>query len=215
MRARRSNTYDELALHAGRLAGMEKPTPEAVAEDKEACRIRESVWQQYERMLRDKQTYTISEIVGFWGDAARKVKLGRTSVHRDRLALTEQERRITLVAERARATIEAAGEAGEGGALRGGRLLAAQVIFSALSDLPADALDGLAPKQILKMIHTLGYLSKTDAEATLIAEKVRDLRQRFDKKIATVARDVNAGDGRLTDEQIAELRRVVFGQEAA
>ena len=215
MRARRSNPYDALALYAGGLAGMKKPTPKAVAENKEAHAIRDSVWEEYERMLRDTQTYSLKAIVEYWADPKRGVRLGHSSVHRDRLALTEQERRITLIAAKTRATIEAAGEGGAGGALDGARLLASQLLFSALGDLSADALGGLTGPQILQMLKTLGYLSKTDAEANLMAEKVREMQQRFDKQIAAVAKDVNAGDGRLTDEQIAELRRVVFGKDAA
>lgn len=217
MRSRHSSAYDQLAVAVGRRAcpvgaGLKKPTPESVAGDDGLRAVRDAIWEEYERQLRDDKTYTLDAIVDWLRDPERGATAARSSVHRDRLALLARERAVALCAAKARAVLEAATASGEHDTLRGGRVLAGQLLFNALSELSAEALEELSPSQVLKMIETLGYLSKTHAETDLLREKVGEMQRRFDEETRKATQ--KTGDGKLTGEQIAEIRRAVFGEAA-
>jgi len=209
MRVRRGNIYGMLAVVAGGRAGLTDPDPEAVAEDPAARDVRDAIWDEYERVLRDTNTYSLDAIVAWLNE--RAVDGARSSVQRDRKALLSKERAITLRAEKARAVIEAVEASGEHDVLRGGRVLAGQLIFQALSELPADALEELSPGGVLKMVRELSYLSKTHAETDLLQQKVAEMRRAFDEELAAAKRKAGAAAGGITDEMIADVRRAVFG----
>jgi len=207
----RYKPYDELARLAGRQAGLADPTPEAVAAHEGARAARDKLWAQYERRLRDTQTHTLDDLTAWLGDLGCRV--GRSSIARNRRALIDREEAIWLAAERARAVMEAATAAGVADVLAGGTALAAQVLFEALSELPAAALRDLTGGQIIQMIDVLGRLRKTAAETDLIGARVAEMQRRFDEQMK--AATAPAADGRgLTPEQIAEIRRAVFGDAA-
>ncbi len=214
MRTRHSKAYDALAICAGRQAGMNRPTAKRVAGDDDARPLRDVIWQEYERMLRDDQTWTLDAILAWLKDPDRGVKVGRSSVHRDRLAILQRERTIALAAAKANAVLKAATESGESDILRGGRLVAAQLIFGTLAELPETALEGMEPAQVLRMVDSLSKLSKAHAETDLINAKLEELRRKFDKAIKAAQKKISRGDGRLSDKQIQNIREAVFGSAA-
>ena len=93
-RSRHSTVYEQLAIHAGTRTGMKDPTDEAVAEDPDARAVRDAVWGEYERLLRDDQTYTIDALHRWCKE--RGCTAGRSSCHRDRRAVLSRDYAITL-----------------------------------------------------------------------------------------------------------------------
>ncbi|MHC4984181.1 MAG: phage protein Gp27 family protein [Planctomycetota bacterium] len=205
-----SRLYRELAELAARQQGLVPATAEAAAEDPGARDVRDSYWLELDRRLRDTQTFTLDELVAWLKGLGCKVS--RSSVDRARQRELARERQFRLRAELARATVEAAGEGGEHDTLRAGRIVAGQLLFDALSGLSVEALEGLTASQVLRLIDTLGGLSKAHVETALLAAKVEELRRKFDEQVKTASD--KTGDGRLTADQIAEIRAAVFGAAA-
>lgn len=182
MNTRHSTAYEQLAVQAARQAGLKKTTAEAAAADDGACQIRDSLWEQYERMLRDTQTYRLAQIRSWL--AERGVKASKSSVHRDQTALLDKEQAIGLAAAKARAVIEAAEASGEHDVLKAARLQAGQLLFNALCNLSSAALEGLAPHQVLRMVDSLGELSKAHAATALMQEKLAEIQRKLDAEKA-------------------------------
>lgn len=210
MNTRHSTAYEALAALAAEQADLKEKTAEAAGADDAARQIRDSLWEQYERMLRDTQTYTLKDVRDWLTD--RDLKVSRSSVHRDRTALLEKERVYELAVVKANAVLDAAAESGEHDVLKASRVVAGQLLFNSLSSLSSAALEGLKPHQVLRMIDTLGLLSKAHAETDLIRQKLAELQRKFDREIS--ARQAKAPDGKLTPALIAEAKEAIFGQVA-
>ena len=189
----------------------------AAAEDPTAAPIRESLWLDYERRLRDDKSYSIDDVTEWLreqitGDlAGYDVKIGRSSVHRDSQAIHAKERAFRLAHERTKALLDGLEDGAEHDVLKSGRMVAAQLVFEALSNLPAAALEDLTNGQIINMIEVLGKLSKAHAETDLINAKLAEARRRFDEQMKAA---LSKGKGRITDEDVAEARELIFGKVA-
>ncbi len=214
MRSRHSKAYDALAICAGRQVSMNRPTAKRVAEDENARSLRDAIWLDYERKLRDDKTYRIDDVWAWLSDPDRGVTVGRSSVHRDRRALLQRERTVVLAAAKAAAVLDAAKASGQSDILKGGRHLAAQLIFNTLSELPESALEDMEPAQVLRLVDSLSKLSKASAETDLITAKLAELRKKFDEAITATQRKISKGDGKLSDKQIQKIREAIFGSAA-
>lgn len=210
MRLRHSKAYDQLARLAGKAAGLKAPTAEAVGADEAARAARDLAWDEYELRLRDTQTYTIDALEDWL--KSQKVKVGRGSVHRDRAAILQKERAIAIAASKARAVLEVIESTGEKDLLHGSRALAGQLIFNTLTELASNPIEDMTASQVIKLINSAGYLSKTYAETDMIHHKLAEAQKRFDEEM-TAAQAAASGDGggAITDEMIARIRKRVFG----
>jgi len=209
-RIRHSTPYDKLAVAAGLAAGLDEPTPDSVSNNDDARAARNELWLQYEMRLTDTNTYTLEEIRQWL--AGHSVTVGRTVIHRDRHAVLARETAVRLAGAKAAAIVKAVGEQTGDDIFAGGRLLAAQAIFDALSNLGPEALDNMTVPQTLKMIDALSRLSKSHAETEMIEARLAQMRQAFDDQVE--AAKAKASDGRLSEGDIAEIRRAVFGEAA-
>lgn len=209
-RVRHSTPYDRLAIAAGRAAGMADPTPDSVSSNDAAREARDALWLQYEMRLTDSRTHTLDNVLAWL--MTQGVKVGRTAVFRDRKHILARENAVTLAAAKARAVIDAVSEHAEGDIFAGGRLMAAQLVFNALSDLGPEALTNMTVSQVLKMVDTLSKLSTSHAQAEMIAARLAEMRKQFDDA-AEKAR-AKAPGGTLSAEDIAEIRRATFGEAA-
>lgn len=201
MNVRHSNAYEKLAVEAGERSGLDKPDAEAVAADHAACQVRDALWADYERQLRDAKTYTLETIREWLAEQNSQTSL--SGVHRDRRALLDRERLTTLAAGRAKAVIEAATESGEHDLLRGGRLIAGQLLFNALSNLSSESLEGMTPPQILRMVDTLGLLSKAHAETDLIRAKLTEINKAAKAEIEKAVSKTK--DKKLTSDAVYKI----------
>lgn len=212
MNIRHSKNYQELALAAGRKAGLKKPTPEAVAADEGAREIRDALWREYERLLADSQTHTLAKVLEWLGKQGI-ARPSRSSVDRDRQAVLAQERRLTLTAEKTRRVLETMKGADESQVMAAARGLAGQHIFEFLLSLPGDALENLKPGEIVRLIEVTGKLSKAHADVGLIEQRMREAGQAARKELD--AKAAKTKDGRLTREDVyAVLDRVMKGETA-
>ncbi len=212
MNIRHSKSYRELALAAGRKAGLAKPTPEKVAADEGAREARDALWREYERLLADSQTYTLSQVIE-WLRKQGIAWPSQSSADRDRRAVLSRERRLALTAEKTRRVLEAMKGADESEVMAAARGLAGQHIFEFFLSLPGDALEDLKPGEIIRLFEVAGKLSKAHADVGLIEQRMRELREKFEAKAKGVRAQTK--DGRLTQEQIDEISREVFGSAAA
>ncbi|HUT58060.1 MAG TPA: phage protein Gp27 family protein [Phycisphaerae bacterium] len=224
--------YQLLAAVAAKQAGLKVPAlddpgepddwltavAEKVASSKPACKIRDDLWCDLERRLRDETSYSVSSLMSWVNDLAAEhlsdegVCVGRSSLHRSRVKILEAEKAISLRAKLAAAVIDAAGRRGEADVFKAGRILAGQLIFEALDALPVDALDQLKPHQFIGLIDVLGRLSKQHVETDILAAKLTEVRRKFDEQIA--AAQAKSTDGKLTAEMIQEAKESIFGQVA-
>jgi len=209
-RVRHSAAYRELAVKACRVAALPGGhSAECAAEDPEACDVRNGLWAEYEARLRDTQTYTIDEIV-LWLKS-HDVHVGRTSVHRDRKALLAAERSIVLAAEKAKRICDLIGTDNEADLMRGGRIAIAQLLFEVITDLGPEALAGMTPTQIIKLMNTGTQIGKVHAETELLNIKLDEMKTAFDDAVAGAKKKAKTSDGSLSAEQIAQVRAAVFG----
>ena len=178
MNLRHAKGYDLLAIAAGRQAGLKPATPETVAGDAAARAIRDDLWFEYERRLRDTQTYRLLDVWQWMKDQGAAIS--QSGVNRDRQALLAKERSLHLAAERAR-EIVAALEAGETDLLAAGRLKAGQILWEALSNFSAEALEEMTPGQWLQLMDVLGRLSTAHGQAGLQKAKLADLQRKLDE----------------------------------
>ncbi len=212
MQVRHSKAYELLAIEAARQSNLKKPTPEAAAGDEAARSLRDVQWMEYERMLRDTQTYSLAAIRQWLSEQAANT-VATASIHRDRRALLARERAYALAAGKAKAVIEQAQESGESDVLKGGRVLAGQLLFQALADLSPAALEDLSAKQVIDLIDALSKLSRAHAQTELTNEKVAELRRRFDQQMSAAVKKAKGG-GTITDEDISQARKLIFGDAA-
>ena len=225
--------YQVLAAVAAKQAGLKVPAlddpgepddwltavAEKVASSKPACKIRDDLWCDLERRLRDETSYSVSSLMSWVNDLAAEhlsdegVCVGRSSLHRSRVKILEAEKAISLRAKLAAAVIDAAGRRGEADVFKAGRILAGQLIFEALDALPVDALDQLKPHQFIGLIDVLGRLSKQHVETDILAAKLADLHKAAKDEIdkATAGKP----DKKLTRQNVYEiLDRIMKGTAA-
>ena len=211
MKVRHSKAYERLAVIAGKEAGLAKPTAEKVAADEAARQLRDSYWLDYERRLADTQTYSIDK-VHKWLAEIIGVKIGRSSIHRDRRAMLQTARLLKLRAELARNVVERAAGDGEGDVLRAARILAGQEIFRLLNLIEVDP-ESMKPGHVIGMIDVLGRLSKQHVETDILAAKLADLHKAAKDEIdkATAGKP----DKKLTRQNVYEiLDRIMKGTAA-
>jgi hypothetical protein len=202
--------YEALAEHAAKQAGLDPATAEAAAENDQAREIRDCLWAELQRRVGDIQTYAIDGIHK-WLIEDIGVEVGRGSVQRLREQHVNSLRAVKLRAERAWAVIEAAGAGGEAGVLEASRVLAGQAMFNALAGLDEAALMNLKPNQILKMCDSVALMSRQDMETRYRKVQLGELVKKFDREAKA---KVKGGGGVLKAEDLAEIRKAVFGETA-
>jgi hypothetical protein len=205
-----SKTFELLALVAGKAAGMKHPTPTAVAGNPEARESRDLLWADYERVLRDQKTYRLEEVRAWLLEKGVKVSLA--TADRNRQRVLDRDRLLSLANLRTREFLAITEGADEGEVFAAARKRAGQMLFDLFLRLPTDALEELEPGQILKAFEVAGKLSKAHADVGLIEQRMREARERFEAKAKGVR--AKAKDGRLTQDQIDEISREVFGSAA-
>lgn len=212
MKNSRFKAYEELALIAGREAGIGEAvlTPQSVEGDDAARAIRDGYWAQYERMLRDVQTYSLDQVHGWMKSIGCRV--GRSSIDRNRTHLLAREQQIHASAEKARAVVLAAKEMGLDDLLAGGTLVAGQRLFEALTALPSSNLQDLTAAQTLDLIDSLSRLKKTHSDSAFTDARRKALQDAAKKFSAECKKaQSTTGDGRLSPDQINQIRQAVFG----
>ena len=217
--------YDLVAIHAGRQAGLDLPDAAAatamaddvrrvlvakVADSPDAVKLRDELYVDLERRLRDPG-YSGQQVWQWFQKTYGPI--GRTSIYRARAALRAQESAIAEIAAQARAYIDLAEESGADDVFRAASRRAGQLIFQLLMEANADRLGGrMNVNKLNGIVVSLAKLQKSRAETDLIAEKLAELRRRFDEQMA--AATAKRPDGRLTDADIAEAREAIFGKVA-
>lgn len=211
---RRYKIYDELACLAGRRAGLAKPvTPERVAEDGDSRVERDILWSELEQRLHDVQTWTLDQIVEWL--AGLGCEVSRQSVWRARQWVTMQERRVRLAAEKAQAVLRTAATLGVDDLMGANQTLAMQLIFDCLNNLGAEALEGMDPPQVIRMIEAFGRLQSGSASAELQRVKAEQMRRAADAAKAEVDKAADAG-GQVSRQRVAEiLDDIMSGKETA
>jgi len=219
MNLRHSKAYRELALAAGRQAGLKKPTPETVAEDETAREIRDALWAEYEARLRDRKTYTIRAICEWLietlglGNAPRAKRPSLSAVDRDRRAVLAQERRLTLSAQKTRQILEATKETDEADVFEAVRKLIGQHLFEFFLGLPADAIQSAETGEIIRLMKAAGQIGKAHAETEILNRRLVEMREAV--KAEVTKRSAKAKDGRLSREDVyALLDRIMKGEAA-
>jgi len=200
---RHSKAYEGLAAVAGKAAGLPagKRTPAGVAEDPAAAEIRNGLWEEYEIRLRDTQTYTIDDLLAWLRDQG--VKVGRTSVHRDRAAIMASERSLVLAAAKAKSICAAVGHMDEGDLARGQRMLSMQLIFNAMSDLPPDVMEGISIPQLIKLMNCGAKITKVHAETEILNMRIEEISRQA--KEETDKLTAKSADKKLSRSEVYKM----------
>jgi hypothetical protein len=204
---RHSQIRPELAAYAARACGVVAPSPESAAEIPEAREKRDALWVDYERRLRDPDTYTLADILEWL--LAMKIKASVSSVHRDRTSVLEPERLQRESAAETRAILESLSGQTDADLFRANRLLLGRAFLDALVSLKTGALTLEKTEDILTMARAVARLSTADAQADLARERLRQIRNEFDEAVKA---KVKTGDGKLSQADIEEISGAVFGR---
>ena len=89
-------------------------------------------------------------------------------------------------------------------------MLSAQAMFNALVNLDDQALANLKPGQLINMFNSVAILSRQDVETRYRKAQLGELMKAFDREAAAKAQ---AHGGALTGEDLAEIRKAVFGEQ--
>ena len=200
--------YEVLAEHAAKQCGLRPATAQAAAEDDKARDMRDYLWSELQRRIADTRTYSI-DAIHTWMTQDLGVKIGRGSLQRLHERHIGAESAMKLRAERAQQVIDQIGLGGESQALQAGMGLAAQALFNALQGLDETALTNLTPAQIIKLMDTLTNMRRQDMETRYRERQLGELVKKFDREAQAKTK---TGGGTLTKEDIADLRKKVFGE---
>ncbi|HOD79967.1 MAG: hypothetical protein BWX88_02681 [Planctomycetes bacterium ADurb.Bin126] len=228
MRLGPSKAFKLLAVAAGRqaslagLAGVDAADDAAVdaacaavAQDVSACQVRDGLWAEYESRLRDHRTYALDD-VNRWLADEHDIRVGRSSVDRDRKRLIAAERVNELACTKIKAAFDLLKDLPASDMFAGGTKLIGQMILSNLINYSAESLEALKPAQIITMMDTFGRLSR-DFATTQLTEVRTELARQQQGKFDAEVRKAQAGsrDGRISPAQLSEIRKAVFGEAAA
>ena len=226
---RQSKAYILLAVEAGRRCGLNMPTPaavkrlygntadknplppeidkaaKAVAAAESVREVRDGLWMEYERMLRDGKTYQQLDVLR-WLEA-NNAKTSPASVNRNSMTLRREIDALRMRAELARDMKEAAAS-GEGDFLAAARTLTTQHYFLALQNLSPDALADLTATQVLRLLEAVGGYAVNEASADFKRAKIDELTRKTECEMKALA--AKAG-GAITDEDIKAATRSIFG----
>lgn len=202
--------YDRLAVQAGRECGLKKADPKAVAADPAARDRRDTLWAEFDQRLLDVQTYTLEDLRAW----LKKVGLDASIqvIHRARHRKLDEVRRVKLANEKTAQTMALLADMDEGEVLTAARKRAAQILFDQFMRLGPDALDELSPGQIIMAIEATGRLAKGRVEADLLEQRLATVRREFDAQVDAARGKTK--DGKLSAEDLADIRRAVFGSAA-
>ena len=202
--------YEALAEHAAKQCGIKPATAAAAAENDQAREIRDCLWAELQKRVSDTKTYSVGSL-DKWLNEEIGVKVGHGSVQRLREWHNGVQRAITLRAERAQQIIDAAGAGSEDKMHQANRVLAAQAMFNALSGLDENALDNMKPGLVLKMFDSVTIASRQAAETRYREAQLGELVKKFDREAGAKVKD---RQGSLTADDLAEIRKAVFGETA-
>lgn len=205
-----SNTYDGLARVAAAQTGLRPASPEACEKDDAGRSRRDVLWAEYDRMLSDEKTYSLRNLRDWL--AEQGVHTSMSTVERNRRRLRDERRRRELANARVRDLIEATSGMNAEGLLSAAQKQGLNILFEMLMKMNLDGLQDLKVSSMLRAIELTGYLAKTRAETELSQQRLADLRKRFDDAVA--AKSATRKDGRLTADEIGEIRSEVFGSAA-
>ena len=206
----RRRAYEALAQLAAKRCGLAPATAEAAAENDQAREVRDCLWAELQRRVADVHTYSVDNLHQ-WLTREMGVEVGRGSVQRLREHNNAVERAIKLRAERAQQVIEAAGAGCEDDVLEATRVLAAQAMFNALQGLDENALTDMKPGQVLKMFDSVSIMSRQAMETRYRKAQLGELVKKFDREAKAKVKGAN---GVLNAEDLAEIRKAVFGETA-
>jgi hypothetical protein len=204
---RHSTIRPQLATLAARDCGVVSPSPEAASENPAAREKRDGLWLEYERRLRDPDTYALKDIFDWLKGLG--VETSPSSVHRDRTAVLEPERLQRESASETKAILDSLSKNTDTDLFRANRLLLGRAFLDALVSLKTGALTLDKTEDILTMARAVARLSTADAQADLAREKLKALREELAEAVKDKAK---TGDGKLSPEDITEISEVVFGR---
>ncbi len=222
--------YDLIAVHAGLTLGLRlPPLGEAaklsrrelndlaalVADDSDAAKLRDELYLEFERRLRDPG-YTGAKLMEWFEETY--CPIGRSSMYRAMGSARANMTRIRESNEIARAYMEITREEGPSGVFDAATELAGEYMFHAFYELnvPLDPDTG-QPKtkpdmvKVSKLINALAKLQKSRAETEQTEHKTAQMKA-FDEQVN--AAKGKKKSGKFTQADIDELRKAVFGEAA-
>ena len=209
---RKSTVYELLAVAAATRCGVDPATAVTCAENESSRRLRDSLWSQLDDRLNDNQTFTLDQIRQ-WAAAEGARDISRSAIHRLRANAVSERKQVAARANEMNRWVNELDQRGDLDAARVNRAAAQQIVFDALQGFDPAVLSGLTANQALRLLSTVGYLSKASAETELLEQRLAELRRAFDEAVA--AKVKAKPGGALSPEDIGEIRRAVFGEQAA
>jgi len=210
MNVRRSEIYPRLALAAAARVGLKAATAERVAESPEARDVRDALWADYERMLGDKNTYTLEAMRTWLKDEG--VKASISAIARDRAPVLARRRRLEIAPAKVREFLAATADSSTGEVLEAARKRSADLLFEFLLKIPVEGIEKTDVTDLRLLGKAVASLSTADAQTQILQQRIAEMRDAFDAKVKA-ARKGRKGKA-LTDEDIAEVRKAVFGSAA-
>jgi len=210
MNVRRSEIYPRLALAAAGRVGLEGTTPEGVAESPEARDVRDALWADYERMLADKNTYTLEATRAWLKEQGVKASL--SAIARDRAPVLARVRQLEIIPAKVRQYLDATKDSSTGEVLEAARKRSADLLFEHLLGIASGGVEGVDLDQLRLMARAVASLSTADAQTQILDHRLAEMRDAFDAKVKAATK--GRKNKTLTDGDVAEVRKAVFGSAA-
>jgi len=211
-RIRHGRIRPQLAVIAGRKAGLSSPTPESVAECPEARDARDLAWEEYRRRLLDEETYTIEALLKWLRKTG--VVTSQTAVHRDRDAARNRKRAIDLGVRKVEEFLEAARRLDPSDLFQAVAHQIGQTLFTACGTFGPERMQDMSVGEYLRLAEAVTGLMRAQALTEIDQVRLGELQRKYDDAVtAAQARTKRAG-GRLADEELARIREAVFGSAA-
>jgi hypothetical protein len=172
-----------------------------VAENGEACSLRDELWADYERRLRDRTTYTLLDIQAWL--ATHGVNVGTASVHRDRVPFEKRDKELAAASEGLKSFLADTDGLTEDDLVDAMRKRVGQIYFQSLREQPDSPFGDLKPGELMRLLEGVSEFAKARAAVDYTAQRTAELRKRLEAAVA--AKVAAAPDGRMSREEVVTL----------
>jgi len=209
--------YALIAVHAGRRAGLPLPTvaeasalddlamhalDRKIADSPAARKIRDELWAEFERRLREPQ-YTGDDVWEWFQKSYGPIS--RASIYRARADIRASDSRVAECRDQAEAYVAAAGDGGGEKVLQAAMDRAGQIFFQILMELDSSRAAGEPADwgQIGKLVDSLSNLRRSRAQADLMQLRVAEMNKAARAQVDLAA--AKAGPKGLTRDDVYKI----------
>jgi len=172
--------------------------------------VRDALWAEYERMLSDKNTYTLEAMRAWLKEQGVAASL--SAIARDRAPVLARRRQLEIASVKVREFLDATADSSTGEVLEAARKCSADLLFEFLLKISAGGIEKIDVTDLRLLAKAVAGLSTADARTQVLERRLAEMRDAFDAKVKAATK--GRKNKTLTDGDVAEVRKAVFGSAA-